>query len=83
MIKTIIGIFMIPLVGWGLTLIPLPATLPPELLTTMQTGLSWLWALNQILPVDTLLFLFGIFLVVEFSESILHLIMAMLKLIKH
>lgn len=83
MIKIIVGIFLIPIIGWSITRLPLPATLPVELITSVAGAFSWLWALNQIIPIDTLLILFGIFLVVEFSESILHLIFALIKLIKH
>jgi len=83
MIKVIIGIFLFPLIGWVLTAIPLPATLPTELFTALESAITWLWALNQIIPIDTALLLFIIMLTINVAEGVINLIFKILHFIKH
>lgn len=82
MVKILVGILLIPLIGWASTQLPLPDTLPGGIHDALFSIINWVWALNQILPMDTLFLLAGIALAVEFSEMIVHLVSFMIKIIK-
>lgn len=83
MIKLIIGIFLLPLLFWLMTLLPLPASVPNEVVVPLATALGYVWALNQILPIDTLFTLFLIGITLAIMESLLHFGVSIIKLLKH
>lgn len=82
MIKILIGILLLPIFGWTLTQLPFPTALPTGFHTALTSVLGWVWGLNQVIPIDTLFTLFGIILMIEFIEMILHLVMTIINIVK-
>jgi len=79
MVRILLGILLIPIIGWAITLVPMPDSLPSAFTDGLTTMFTWLYGLNEAFPIDTVFILGGTALGIDIGLTITKFVLFLIK----